>query len=309
MSTHVRLVRVVLVALLSSLLLVALIAQPGLAVTFNEYTVPTANSQPFGITAGPDGNLWFTEGLGNGNKIGKVTTTGSFTEYPVPTPNSFPSGITGGPDGNLWFTEDFGNKIGKVTTTGSFTEYPVPTANSGPISIADGPDGNLWFTEGSGSKVGKVTTSGVITEYPVPTAFSEPFGITASPDGNLWFTETNGNNIGVVVLGRTTSTSVTCSPTRIRDHHSTTCTAIVKDTSSGTPITPTGTVSWTSTGRGFFGTSGTCTLTATSKPGTATCRIVYAGTPGKPVQETITGTYSGDSRHSGSQGSTTVIVS
>jgi len=35
-----------------------------------EFLVPTANSGPCGITAGPDGALWFTEELGN--KIGRI---------------------------------------------------------------------------------------------------------------------------------------------------------------------------------------------------------------------------------------------
>jgi virginiamycin B lyase len=36
-----------------------------------EYPIPTANSNPYGITSGPDGNLWFVES-GSG-KIGRVT--------------------------------------------------------------------------------------------------------------------------------------------------------------------------------------------------------------------------------------------
>ena len=41
-------------------------------------------SGPVGITAGPDGNLWFTES--QGNKIGKIVpATGAITEYPVST--------------------------------------------------------------------------------------------------------------------------------------------------------------------------------------------------------------------------------
>ena len=44
-------------ALLSAFVL----ASPVGAVTITEQTVPTAASAPFGITAGPDGNLWFTE--------------------------------------------------------------------------------------------------------------------------------------------------------------------------------------------------------------------------------------------------------
>jgi virginiamycin B lyase len=38
---------------------------------FAEYAGPTAASGPFGIVAGSDGNLWFTED--DGNKIGRIT--------------------------------------------------------------------------------------------------------------------------------------------------------------------------------------------------------------------------------------------
>src|SRR5438128_2358664 len=83
--------------------------------TITEFPVPTSSSHPAGITAGPDGNLWFTES--NANQIGRITTSGGFTEFPLPTTcgSSFgcePIGITAGPDGNLWFTEGGGNKIG-----------------------------------------------------------------------------------------------------------------------------------------------------------------------------------------------------
>src|SRR5258708_4556113 len=73
-----------------------------------EFAVPTANSGPLDITAGPDGNLWFTEQ--NGNQIGRITTAGAITEFSLPTNcgsslGCNPRGITAGPDGNLWFTE------------------------------------------------------------------------------------------------------------------------------------------------------------------------------------------------------------
>src|SRR6266568_664231 len=55
----------------------------------------TSNSDPEGITTGPDGNLWFTE-------------------FAVPTSGSQPHGITAGSDGNLWFTEPGANKIGRI---------------------------------------------------------------------------------------------------------------------------------------------------------------------------------------------------
>src|ERR1700684_2873465 len=69
--------------------------------TIKEFPVKTADRQPLGIAAGPDGNVWFTE-LG-ANVIGRSTLTGEMTEFtglagPAET-------IAAGPDGNLWFTE------------------------------------------------------------------------------------------------------------------------------------------------------------------------------------------------------------
>lgn len=164
-----------------------------------EYQVPTANSQPVSIVAGPDGNLWFTEF--RGNKIARMTIDGHVTEFPIPTANSQPDDMDVGPDGNLWFAEVLGNRIGRITTGGVITEFLVPTPNSRPTVVAAGPEGNLWFTErgtvaNPGNKVGRITPEGVVTEWTLPNPSSRPLGITAGPDGNVWFTEQAGNRIG-----------------------------------------------------------------------------------------------------------------
>src|SRR5207249_10390158 len=85
-----------------------------------QFPVPTPNSNPLGIAAGSDGNLWFTEY--NRNQIGRVSTDGVFTEFPIPTPRSYPSGIAAGPDGNICVTEASANKLGRIPTTGVSTE-------------------------------------------------------------------------------------------------------------------------------------------------------------------------------------------
>jgi streptogramin lyase len=171
-----------------------LTASNGAVGAINEFTIPTANSQPTGITAGPDGNVWFVEQLGK--KIGRITPSGTITEFPIPSSISGPYGITAGPDGNVWFVEQYGNRVGKITPAGTITEYTVPTAGSQPTGITAGPDGNLWFVEYSGNKVGRITPSGTITEFPIPTGGSNSYNITAGPDGNLWFAEDSGNKIG-----------------------------------------------------------------------------------------------------------------
>jgi streptogramin lyase len=165
-----------------------------------EFALPTANSQPQGITAGPDGALWFTEFLRN--KIGRVTTAGSISEFSIPAAGT---GITAGPDGALWFTESGSNKIGRITTSGSVSEVSVPTANSQPLGITSGPDGALWFTESGSNKIGRITTSGSVSEVSVPTAAGGPWGITAGPDGALWFTELSARKIGRITTSGNTS--------------------------------------------------------------------------------------------------------
>jgi virginiamycin B lyase len=174
-------------------------AQSGTYSKMNEYSISTPSSFPEGITAGPDGALWFAENgcyLGACN-IGRITTAGVITQYPVPTPYSSPTSITAGPDSALWFTEASG-QIGRITTAGEITEFPVPTPNSGPRGITAGPDGALWFTEALSSKIGRVTTAGVFTEYPVGVAQEDYLEyITTGPDGALWFTWTEFPNAGV----------------------------------------------------------------------------------------------------------------
>jgi len=168
-------------------------------VTINEFPVPTAGSDPTEIVTGPDGNLWFTESLGN--NIGQINpTTHAIAEFLVPTVGSEPNGITAGPDGDLWFTEFSGNKIGQINpTTHAVAEFPVPSALAEPRDIAAGPDGNLWFTEENVDKIGEINpTTHAIAEFPTPTAGTVPVGITAGPDGNLWFTENVADQIGQI---------------------------------------------------------------------------------------------------------------
>jgi virginiamycin B lyase len=179
--------------------------------TISEFPVPTANSYPGALVAGPDGALWFGERFGN--KIARMVAGGAITEYPVPTRTSINAGpctvtssspaeggIVVGPDGNLWFTEAAGNKIGRISPGGAIAEFPVPTPNSSPLGLAVGPDRALWFVERSASRVGRVTTAGAVTEFAMPTRDSFPNAIVAGPDGALWFSELKASRVGRITL-------------------------------------------------------------------------------------------------------------
>jgi streptogramin lyase len=111
-----------------------------------EFPVPTANSCPYRIGAGPDGALWFTEQ--QGNQIGRIPTSATvanpqITEFAVPTSNSRLQDIAAGPDGALWFAEFDAAKIGRITTAGTVTEPPIGAAAG---DLAGGPN-ELWITD------------------------------------------------------------------------------------------------------------------------------------------------------------------
>jgi virginiamycin B lyase len=166
-----------------------------------EFGTAVAANGSFGIAAGPDGALWFTElggqfGLSTGpHHIGRITTAGAVTQYPLPSTSGTPTGITSGPDGALWFTEQgcgactpvVPDKIGRITTTGVISEYVVSTANSSPSGITTGPDGALWFTENGGNKIGRFTIATLtVAETGTGTGqvTSNPPGIICSQSSN-----------------------------------------------------------------------------------------------------------------------------
>lgn len=150
-----------------------------------------AASVPRGITAGPDGAMWFAEA--GDNEIGRITPDGTVTEFPVPAGRQ-PYELTTGPDGALWFTEPFADRIGRITTAGAVTEFVVPGAGSMPLGIVTGPDGRLWFTQGGSDQIGAITTAGVVSEFEIPGNDDAPTGITSSPT-KIFFTETTSGEI------------------------------------------------------------------------------------------------------------------
>ncbi len=204
------------------------------------YLIPTPISQPTTVITGPDGNVYFTEQLGN--KIGRLNTAllndgdpaNDITEFPIPTtlpPNPInPTGSTRpiaqafDNNGMLWFNELFGNAIGRFDpATGTITEFPLPVPNSQPGGMTLGPNGNIWFNENTTNRIGRfdpntidpANPAATITYFVIPTTVpptapppvgdnpsgsSQPRFIRPGPDGNIYFTEFASNKIGRINL-------------------------------------------------------------------------------------------------------------
>jgi len=154
---------------------------------------------PTGITAGPDGALWF----GGSSGIGQITTTGVVTEYNSASATQ----ITAGPDGALWFTS-FG-QIGRITTAGVSTYYQIPGANTDPRGITTGPDGELWFAERMGRHVGEaVFVTAGMTAAPATGAYGTALTFSGSaflPNENV---SIYLSGVGSRVLAHATANSI-----------------------------------------------------------------------------------------------------
>jgi streptogramin lyase len=182
-----------------------------------EFPLPSGG-RPYGITGGPDGNVWFTvpDSQHYGGSIGRITPGGVFTEFSRLNPA--PSFIVTGPDGNLWFTQDDGcddgfASTGRITPAGVLTEFRQPFCRYlGDIAV--GSDGNLWFTWSDQSVpyvfkhgITRMTLAGGVTEFLLPGGSG---GIAAGRDGAIWFTEGGLLDFASVVsldrIGRITTT-------------------------------------------------------------------------------------------------------
>jgi streptogramin lyase len=180
----------------------------GTGIVEDQPTVPSGYGSSsaygaWGITSGPDGNLWFTESFCEEDACfaGSITPGGTINLYLTPTDDITPEGITAGPDGNLWFTESGeeggeGSAIAQMTTAGTIAEFPTPTADSVPVSITTGGDGNLWFTESAVNQIGVITTAGKFPhEYPIPAGLT---GVSIAAAGTGY---QNGDVVTVVQSG------------------------------------------------------------------------------------------------------------
>ena len=155
----------------------------GIKGIFHEFALPPSQFVPGTITAGPDGNLWFTEIMQNGSvqagKIERMTPTGTLSEFSLPSANTSATDIITGPDGNLWFIE--GNKIASITPAGKISEFPLPSANTFfPLSQQ-----GQMATYGllSSSKIGRMTLTGKVSEFSLP---SHQYPAGQNPTKSSW---------------------------------------------------------------------------------------------------------------------------
>jgi sugar lactone lactonase YvrE len=155
-----------------------------------KFRIPTPESRPTSITAGPDGNLWFTEP--DAGKVGRITPQGVVTEFSGRDAVS-PDHITPGRDGRLWFADIYYGDVYTITTDGQVAPNPIPVPSSfdkGIEALVATPADTMWLA-GRWEYLASVDRSHEVTEYPVR---DQSIGdLVLAPGGDLWFS--NGSEV------------------------------------------------------------------------------------------------------------------
>ena len=168
---------------------------PGdVAVTFEEWVVPTLGQRSRDPVEAPDGAIWWVGQMGN--IMGRIDpATGEMKEYVLPD-NAKPHSVTMDDAGNAWYTGNKNATIGKLDpTSGEITEYKMPDpAAKDPHTAVFDEQGILWFTLQQSNMIGRLDPeTGDIKLVTAPTPRSRPYGIKVDADGALWVA-CNGSN-------------------------------------------------------------------------------------------------------------------
>lgn len=169
-----------------------------------EFSIPTADSQPKGIAIAADGSIWFAES--DSNKLGKLDPTSRiFQEYFYTTANAQMEDIAIESDGDVWLSSPtLGRAIFFSISRTQF--FIVPTGvNSKPSGIAVDSHNELWIGIQQPSSVGRYApgTLALWRWFPSPTASSAPTGITSFKIGNqtaIAYAEQSVNQVGLLIL-------------------------------------------------------------------------------------------------------------
>ena len=250
----------------------------------NTQTLPTARRELSAATSSYNHRMYV---LGGDNGTYLTTNEEATVQIGDPTTTT----VTCNPASVL--VNNSTNCIATVTDTNSTPVTPTGTVTFS--SSSTGTFGGTCALTGTGASASCMTN---ITYTPtVVTPGTHIIRGTYSGDTKHSYSMSTGSqSFTLTVTGRSTSTTVTCTPSSVLTNNGSTCTTRVTDTATGTASTPTGTVRFTSAGtaRGSFSPTASCNLNVGS------CSVTF--TPTGAGIDTVTGNYGGDNVHSTSSG-------
>ncbi|HTV92216.1 MAG TPA: hypothetical protein VMG98_05830, partial [Verrucomicrobiae bacterium] len=200
-------------------------------------------SAPFGITKGPDGNIWFTDqgtqeveafnpaslaiqsqyatgaslwdlatgsdgalwvaDQSNGGAL-RMTTAGIATQYPF---SGTPQGIAAGPNGLMLIADNTSGGVWTLDAGGLFTILPFsPSGTPAEVTwVPGGTSGDAWFAEGPYVGDFSLNNNTLTSEISVPDGDSATY-LAYGPDGNVWVSASGGTTPLMLVINPATDT-------------------------------------------------------------------------------------------------------
>ncbi len=151
---------------------------------FQEFALPrpanvpvgVAAFGPQGITAAPNGIMYFTEAVSGG--IGRVNPDGTTQSYKSPS-NGRTTSITLGPDGAMWFTNYDANKVGRFTLKDVAADYDGDQKTD--LALFR-PSTAQWIVKQSSDGILRDPTTGGLPQFGGPNLMDVP--ITGDFDGD-----------------------------------------------------------------------------------------------------------------------------
>jgi virginiamycin B lyase len=151
---------------------------------------------PHGVTIGPDGAPWVTEG--GQNAIARVDPADhKVTLFHLPKEHAQANLNTGVFDqtGTYWFTGQSGIYGRLEPKSGTMTVFKAPKG-VGPYGITVTPGGDVWYASLAGSYIAKIdlaTGNALIVQPPTPNQGARR--VWSDSKGRIWVSEWNSGNV------------------------------------------------------------------------------------------------------------------
>jgi phospholipase C len=148
---------------------------------------PGALVDPFGVAAGPDGNVWVADRATS--RVEEFTAYGRLvTGFGGPGVLNDPDGIAVGPNGDVWVSDTGSDRVVEFSPSGTqLAAFGSAGSGNGqldqPQDLAVAPDGDVYVADQGNNRVEEFSASGA---YLASIAVATPYGVALDAAGDIW---------------------------------------------------------------------------------------------------------------------------